>query len=97
MLALLTVAKGLVEFAALLLFGQGIVYVISFGRHEGNPVYRMMRFLTRPVVSVARALAPRFVVDQHIPALAFILLFWLWIGLKLAQIHYQSQLITQGG
>jgi hypothetical protein len=37
------------------------------------------------------------VVDQHIPALAFILLFWLWIGLKLGQIHYQSQLITQAG
>ena len=97
MLALLTVAKGLVEFAALLLLAQGIVYVISFGRHEVNPIYQLMRFLTRPVVFVARVLAPRFVVDQHVPALAFILLFWTWVGLKLAQIHVQGQLLTVGG
>ena len=96
MLALLSVAKALVEFAVLLLLGQGIVYIISFGRHEANPIYRFLRFLTSPVVGVARRIAPRFVVDQHVPALALIMLFWLWVGLKFAQIHYQGMQMLKG-
>jgi hypothetical protein len=95
--ALVSMAKALVEFAILLLLGRGVVYLISFGRHEVNPVYRFMRFLTSPVVRIGRAVAPRFVVDQHVPALALILLVWLWVGLKLAQIHVLSLHLTQAG
>ena len=93
MLALVTVLKGLVEFAILLLVGQGLVFLLSFGRHEGNPVYRMFRFLTSPVVRVGRLIAPRFVVDQHVPALALFLLLWIWVGLKFAQV----QLLFEAG
>lgn len=97
MLALVTIAKALAEFAILLLIAQGVVFVISFGRHEANPIYRFIRFLTSPVVRIARSIAPRFVVDQHVPAMALILLIWLWIALKFAQIHYQGMLLIQGG
>jgi hypothetical protein len=95
-LALVTTAKALAEFAILLLLARGGVFVISFGRHELNPIYRFLRFLTSPVVRVARAIAPRFVVDQHVPAMALILLFWIWVGLKFAQIHYQGMLLMRG-
>jgi len=95
-LAIVTVAKALAEFAILLLVAQGVVFVISFGRHEANPIYRFLRFLTSPVVRSVRTIAPRFVVDQHLPALALILLFWVWVGLKFAQIHYQGVLLMQG-
>lgn len=95
-LALVTTAKALAEFAILLLIAQGIVFFISFGRHEANPIYRFLRFLTSPVVRVARSIAPRFVVDQHVPAMALILLIWLWVGLKFAQIHYRGMLLMQG-
>ena len=95
-LALVATAKALAEFAILLLLAQGVVFVISFGRHEVNPIYRFIRFLTSPVVRAARSIAPRFVVDQHIPAMALILLIWLWVGLKFAQIHYQGMLLMQG-
>ena len=93
MLALVTVFKGLVEFAILLLVGQGLVFLLSFGRHEGNPVYRMFRFLSSPVVRVGRLIAPRFVVDQHVPALALFLLLWVWVALKFAQV----QLLFEAG
>jgi len=93
LLALVTVLKGLVEFAILLLVGQGLVFLLSFGRHEGNPVYRMFRFLTSPVVRVGRLIAPRFVVDQHVPALALFLLLWVWVALKFAQV----QLLFEAG
>lgn len=96
-LALVSMAKALVEFALLLLLGQAVIFLISFGRHEGNPVYRFIRFLTSPVVRTARLIAPRFVVDQHVPALALILLVWIWVGLKIAQIHVLGQQLAQAG
>lgn len=83
------VLKGLVEFVGLLLLGQGLVFLMSFGRHEANPVYRLLRFLTSPVTRFVRRIAPRFVVDRHVPALAFILLFWIWVALTVAKLRLQ--------
>ncbi len=89
MLSMVIVLKGLVEFAGLMLLGQGLVWVLSFGRHETNPVYRGMRFLTSPVTRVVRRATPAFIVDRHIPALAFGLLFWVWVALLVAKLRLQ--------
>ena len=86
MLTTVTVAKALVEFAGFLLLGQGLVFLLSFGRHESNPIYRFLRFLTGPVVQPMRAITPRFVVDQHVPAIALFILFWVWVALKFWQV-----------
>lgn len=71
----------LVKFAGLLLIGQGLVYVMSFGRHDRNPVYRMFRFLTSPVVWGVRRITPAKVADRHVPVVSFFLVFWAWAGL----------------
>ncbi|MEY4212782.1 MAG: hypothetical protein ACO29W_01880 [Burkholderiaceae bacterium] len=86
MLTTVTVAKALVEFAGFLLLGQGLVFLLSFGRHESNPIYRFLRFLTGPVVRPVRVITPRFVVDQHVPAIALFILFWAWVALKFWQV-----------
>ena len=69
----------LVFWAGLLLLAQGAVYVLSFGRHEDNAVYRFIRFLTSPVTRVVRVLTPAKVADRHVPIVAFFLLFWVWV------------------
>jgi len=86
MLAVVTIVKGLVEFAGLLLLGQALVFLLSFGRHEANPVYRFLRLLTRPVVRPIRFVTPRFVLDQHVPAVSFFVLFGVWVVLKFYQV-----------
>jgi hypothetical protein len=86
MLMAVTFAKALVEFAGLLLLGQGLVFLLSFGKHESNPIYRFFRFLTGPVVRPVRFITPRFVLDQHVPAVALFLVFWLWVALKFWQV-----------
>ena len=58
-----------------------MVWLISFGRHEQNPVYRALRFLTAPVVRAVRSITPEAIVDRHVPAVAFFVLFWCWVGL----------------
>lgn len=81
MLNLVVTLKALVEFAALLIVGQGLVYLLSFGRHEENAIYRLMRLLTSPVVRVARWVSPRVIVDRHVPAVALFMLFVVWVFL----------------
>ncbi|MFZ4760310.1 MAG: hypothetical protein ACOYLX_19265 [Burkholderiaceae bacterium] len=73
-------------FAMLLLVGQFLVRVMSFGRHEHNPVYRLFRFLTSPVVRLTRVITPARVIDAHVPVVAFLLLFWLCVLLGIEVI-----------
>lgn len=82
LLGAVVVLKGLAEFAGLLLIGQGLVYVLSFGKHEGNAVYRLFRLLTSPIVRAARVITPNKVSDRHVPFVAVMLLFWIWLFLS---------------
>lgn len=74
----LALVHELVKFAGILLIGQLLVYALSFGRHENNPVYRLFRFLTSPVVRAVRLVTPAKVADRHVPVVSFLLLFWVW-------------------
>lgn len=76
--------QAVILFAAMLLVGQLLVRVLSFGRHEDNAVYRFFRFLTSPVVKATRAITPARVADRHVPVVAFFLLFWLFFALAVA-------------
>lgn len=89
----LAVVHELVKFAGLLLIAQGLVRVLSFGRHEANVVYRALRFLTSPVVRFGRMVTPRIVVERHVPLATFLLLFWAWIVL----IFVRREFLAQGG
>jgi hypothetical protein len=82
---LVVILKGLVEFTGLMLLGQGIVYFLSFGRHENNAVYRMFAIVTSPVVKAARIVTPRQVADRHVPVVGFLLLFWIWFALTVVK------------
>lgn len=74
----------LVMYAGLLLLGQGMVYMLSFGRHDGNAVYRFFKFLTSPVTLMVRRITPAKVADRHVPVVAFFLLFWIYFALAVA-------------
>ncbi len=81
-LGTVVVLKGLAEFAGLLLIGQGLVYALSCGKHEVNGVYRLFRLMTSPVVRLVRVITPQKVSDKHVPFVALILLFWVWLFLS---------------
>lgn len=77
----MVVLKGLAEFAGLLIIGRGLVYLMSFGKHEVNGVYRFFRLITSPVISAARFITPNKIADRHVPVVAVMLLFWVWLFL----------------
>ena len=81
MIQLLNILYTLAAFVMLLLAGQAMVRVLSFGRHEQNAVYRFLRFLASPVTRVVRLITPARVADRHVPVVTFLLLFWLCFAL----------------
>lgn len=83
-LTILTVVKALVELAGLFLFGQGLLYVLAGQKRDGNFVYQLFRTLTSPVMRATRAITPKLVVDRHIPYVALLLLFWIWVAALVA-------------
>ncbi len=93
-MAVLRVIQGMVQWIGIILLCQGLIYILSFGRHEANPVYRAVRFVTSPVVWLVRKITPAKVADKHVPVVAFFLLFWLWFGLAL---HFGSQIKAARG
>ncbi len=55
--------------------------LLAGARCQANPIYRLFQVLTQPVLKTIRGLAPKGIVDRHLPFVAFFLLFWSWIGL----------------
>ena len=86
-LLFVTVAKALVELAGLFILGQGMLYLLAGQKREGNFAYELLQVLTRPVYAVVRFLTPKVIADRHVPIVAFVVLFWLWVILTFAKIQ----------
>jgi uncharacterized protein YggT (Ycf19 family) len=73
---LLVIVHTLILVAGLALVGQGIVGAFNWRRRHDNFVYQLFAIVTRPVVSVVRKVTPRVVLDEHVPLVTFLLLFF---------------------
>ncbi len=78
-LQVITILRALVEVAGMFLLAQGALFLLAGGTRDKNIVYQLFRIVTRPVISGTRFISPKVIVDKHIPFVAFLLLFWLWI------------------
>jgi uncharacterized protein YggT (Ycf19 family) len=68
-------------YIGMLLIGQGAVYLLSFGKHESNAVYKLFTLVTSPVLKLVRLITPSQVSDKHLPFVGFLLMFWIAFGL----------------
>ena len=74
--------RALVEVAGLMLLLRGLLW--SFGpKARTNFVYGLLTVGSMPFIQLARALMPRAVPDRYMPAIAFLLVFSLWLALLL--------------
>jgi hypothetical protein len=87
---LLKVLKALAEVAGFALLGQGLVYLFAGINREKNFVYVLLRIITSPATKLARLLSPRFVRDQHMPLVAFGLVFWVWVATVVGLIYFKE-------
>jgi hypothetical protein len=68
-------------YVGMLLIGQGAVYLLSFGKHESNAVYKLFTIVTSPIVKFVRVITPARVAEKHLPFVGFFLMFWIAFGL----------------
>ena len=78
-LLIVTVVKALIELAGFFLLSQGLLYLLAGEKREQNLAYQIVCVLTGPVTRFTRRIAPKAVVDRHIPVVAFLILFWIWV------------------
>jgi hypothetical protein len=86
LLLLVEVLKLLAEIALLCLVGQWVLAFLAGAKRDQNLVYQLFRVLTRPLLVGARWVAPRVVLDRHLPLVAFLLLFFVWLVATLTKI-----------
>jgi hypothetical protein len=87
-LLLVVIAKALTELAALFLAGRGLLYVLAGRRRSENVFYQLFSILTNPVLQAVRWVTPRIILDRHIPFVAVVLLFWIWIALVVLKARF---------
>lgn len=78
MLLLASILKAISEILALSFIGQGLLWLIAGRARESNFVYRLFAAVTHPVMRLARALTPRFVLDRHTWLVAVLLVVLVW-------------------
>ena len=92
MLTLVSILKLLAEIALLALAGQWVLGLLAGAKREQNVFYQLLRIVTRPFVAGARYITPKVVIDRHLPAVAFLLLLFVWLGATVAKINICMQI-----
>lgn len=87
MLLLVTSIKLVAEIALLSLAGQWLLGLLAGAKRDANFFYRLLAVLTGPFVRGARWLAPRVVLDRHVPLVAFLLLSFVWLFATMFKIQ----------
>jgi hypothetical protein len=80
-LLLVVVVKALAELAGMFLLGRGLLWVLAGRKRMDNIFYQVLSIVTDPVIRAARFIAPRMVMDSHIPVVAFALVAWIWLAI----------------
>ena len=92
MLTLVSIVKLLAEIALLALAGQGVLAVLAGPKRSQNLCYQVLQVMTRPFVRGARFITPKVVIDRHIPFVAFLLLFFVWLTATITKISICVQI-----
>jgi hypothetical protein len=86
LLIVVSAFKLLAEVALLALLGQGVLALLAGAKREQNIFYQVLQVVTRPVLGAARFIAPKVVLDRHVPLVAALLLFFIWVAATIAKI-----------
>lgn len=79
LLLFVSAIKLVVEIALMALAGQFVLGLLAGAKRDGNFFYRTLQVVTNPVLKGVRWMAPRVVLDRHIPLAALVLLASAWL------------------
>lgn len=82
---MVSMLRSLVEVAGLVLLLRGAMWLLGPRARKGNFVYDIFTIASMPFIRLTRLIMPRVVRDAYIPAIAFLLVFAVWIALAAGQ------------
>lgn len=83
--------RALTEVVGYTFIGQGVLALFAGANRDRNFVYQLLKIITNPIVKVVRFITPKFIADQHIPLVAFFIVFWLWVAVGVLKHQYCLQ------
>lgn len=92
MLVVVSIFKLVAEIALLALLGQGVLALLAGAKREQNVFYQLLQVLTRPFLRGARLITPKVVIDRHLPIVAALLLFFVWLTATITKISICVQI-----
>ncbi len=87
MLTALVIVKLVAEIALMALLGRWVLGLLAGQKREQNLFYQILDVMARPFVRSARWIAPRVVLDRHVPLVAFCLLSMTWVVVTVWRIQ----------
>jgi hypothetical protein len=88
MLTLILALKTVLEIAAMALLGRTLLGLLAGARREHNLAYQLLDAAARPAVWLARRLTPGFVLERHLPLVAFLLLGFAWLAVTVWKVSH---------
>jgi hypothetical protein len=88
MLIFISSVKLIAEIALLALLGQWILGLLAGQKKSQNIFYQVLQLVGKPFVQVARLVTPKFVLERHVPLVAFLLLAFVWVGVTFVKINH---------
>jgi hypothetical protein len=85
------VLKGLNEIVLLTLMGQAALFLLAGSRRHGNLIYGAFNQVGSRVFRLFRYVTPRFVLDRHLPFVAFLGLLVVELVLIIAKISLVAE------
>ena len=86
MLFLVSSIKLVAEIALLAFVGQWLLGLLAGAKRDTNFFYRLLQQLTTPFIKGARWIAPRIVLDSHLPLVAFLVLGFVWVVATISKV-----------
>lgn len=88
MLFFISALKLITEIALLALVGQWVLGLLAGKRKDTNLFYQVLQQMGKPFVQVARLVTPKFVLERHLPLVAFLILAFIWVAVTLTKVNH---------
>ena len=92
MLLSINIVKLIAEIAGMALLGQWIVGLLAGAKREKNFFYQLLAVIGKPFVLAARWITPKFVLERHLPLVAFLVVLMIWVLVVILKIQHCVQI-----
>ncbi len=93
--AFLAIVHNMVMLIGIVYIAQFLTGIFNWPGRQNNVIYRLFGFLLSPVTKAVRAITPAKIADKHVPVVAFVMLFWLYIMLIAVRLYVKRPELFQ--